>query len=159
MKVLGIDPGFGRMGVAIVEKVEGGREKLLYSTCLVTPKTNLFAERLGYLEVKLDKILKIWQPDAGAIERLFFTTNQKTAMQVAEVRGMVLALLTRKGVGSHEYTPGEIKVAVTGSGRANKGAVAGMVSRLLPGLGKLKFDDEYDAIAVALTHIARARGK
>lgn len=140
--------------MAVVEKDDTGRDHLLYSTCLSTPKSNSFAERLGYLDKELEAIVKEWRPSSAGIERLFFTTNQKTAMQVAEVRGMVLALLARKGIHCDEYTPGQVKAAVTGNGKADKKAVGSMLALLLPGLKMGKHDDEADAIAVALTHLA-----
>ena len=155
MRILGIDPGFGRMGVAVMEK--DGKENLLYSVCFSTPKRNNFSERIGYLEKELEKVITEWRPEEVAIERLFFTTNQKTAMQVAEVRGMVLALLTRNDLPCHEYTPGQVKVAVTGDGRATKKAIANMVRIFLPNIKPIKFDDEYDAIAIGITCLSNRR--
>jgi crossover junction endodeoxyribonuclease RuvC len=143
------------MGVAIIEKES--KEKLLYSNCLSTATGKSFAERLNSLRRELEKIIRDWSPQEAALEKLFFTSNQKTAMQVAEVRGMVLSLLTQEGLSCQEYTPNQIKAAVTGNGRADKKAVSAMLPLLVTNLKPIKYDDESDAIAVALTHLASRR--
>ncbi|HEY4483542.1 MAG TPA: crossover junction endodeoxyribonuclease RuvC [Candidatus Paceibacterota bacterium] len=158
MRVLGIDPGYGRMGVALVEtrstksEARNGEPVLLHSDCLET-SAGEFDERLGELMARLETLTKLWKPDRLALERLFFNTNQKTAMRVAEVRGAVIALSQRLGLETREYTPQEVKVAVTGYGKAAKKDVASMLKKLLGVKKVVKHDDEYDAMAVALTSI------
>ena len=92
-----------------------------------------------------------------ALERLFFTKNQKTAMRVAEVRGALIAEAAKRGLTVHEYTPSEVKSAVTSFGRASKQDVAMMLRALLKIEKNIKYDDEWDALAVAVTHLARTK--
>ncbi len=154
MRVFGIDPGFGRCGVAVVEKSGSGKEILLYSDCIVTLDTGDFSARLGAIQSACRELIATWQPERVALEKLFFTKNAKTAMRVAEARGSLLAMVHENGLPVREYTPNEVKVAVTGSGRADKEQVASMVARLVAMRKIPKYDDEYDAIAVALTDLA-----
>ncbi len=149
MRVLGIDPGYDRFGLAILEK-----EKLLYSNCLTTKRDAPFAKRLYQLADKTEKLIKEWRPDMLAMEKLFFKSNQKTAMGVAEVRGAITYIATKYGLEIKEYAPVEIKMAITGHGGADKRQMARMIERLIKMKKKPKYDDEYDAIAVALTCFA-----
>jgi len=150
MIILGIDPGYERLGVAILEKNDG-KEELLFSNCIKTSTKEPFNERLFVLGENLEKIIKKWKPDIVAIEKLFFTNNQKTAMRVSEVRGLIiyLAMLYKSEV--HEFTPLEIKTAVVGYGKAEKKQVEHMVKTILKLKDKKRYDDETDAIACALT--------
>lgn len=156
MKVLAIDPGYGRCGVAVLEK-NNGKEKLLYSDCIETAAGDAFPERLAAVASVCETLLKAHGPDALAIEKLYFTKNQKTAMQVAEVRGALIALAAQHDIPVFEYAPGEIKVAAAGSGSADKRSVIKMLHALLVIDKKIEHDDEYDAIAVGITHLARTR--
>lgn len=156
MRVLAIDPGYGRCGIAVVEKGEG-KEVLLYSACIETPTTMEFADRLRMVIDAFERAILAHAPRAVAMERLFFTNNQKTAMRVAEVRGAVISSAAAAGLTVHEYGPGEIKSATTGDGRADKKQVAAMVKMLVKIDQSVRLDDEYDAIAIALTHLARYR--
>ncbi len=156
MKVLGIDPGFGRCGVAIVEKV-GGKEVLLYSDCIETSAKAEFSARLLQVADECARIIRENKPDCVAMEKLYFSNNQKTAMQVAEVRGALINCASGFGLEVAQYTPGEIKSAVASSGRADKKQIATMLHMLMKIEKKIKHDDEYDAIAIAVTHLARAR--
>ncbi len=156
MIILGIDPGFDRMGCAVLEKSRGG-EKLLYSTCLMSDKKAPHAERLFSIGREIEKIIKERKPDILAIEKLFFTKNQKTAMMVSEARGMVLFLAAAKKIEIKEYTPLEIKIALTGYGKAEKRQVQEMVKAVLKMSVTPKSDDEVDAIACALTCSAQCR--
>src|SRR6185369_1679097 len=106
MKVLAIDPGYGRCGVAVLMK-EKGREIVLYSDCIETTAKVPFPERLSAVVSACAKIIKDESPDTMALEKLFFTTNQKTAMQVAEVRGALISLAAQSGLKVTEYTPGQ----------------------------------------------------
>lgn len=156
MKVLGIDPGFGRCGVALVEKT-GGKEVLLYSSCIETSAQSDFPSRLLEVANECGRLMKQFAPDCVAMEKLYFSNNQKTAMQVAEVRGALINCASGFGIPVAEYTPGEIKSAVASSGRADKKQIAQMLHMLIKIEKKIEHDDEYDAIAIALTHLARAR--
>lgn len=156
MRILAIDPGFERLGIAVVEKANP-KELLLASDCLRTSSKDLFPERLGQLGGEIEKWIKQWQPNAVALEKLFLTNNQKTAMQIAEVRGMIIYIAASKGLPIIEKTPLEIKQTITGFGRADKTQVALMVTKLVAmppeKTGKI-LDDEYDAIALGLTALA-----
>ena len=157
MLILGIDPGFERMGCAVLEKSPGG-EKLIYSSCLVSSKNDPHEKRLLVLAEGLKKIIKKFKPDAMAIEKLFFTANQKTALKVAEARGVALLLAAENNFKVFEFTPLEVKMAMTGYGRAEKDQVRKMVLAMLkmdnskkPAGEAGKLDDEIDAIAIALS--------
>jgi len=151
MIILGIDPGFDRMGCAVLEKSVSSKDKLIYSTCLVSNRKSSQEERLFSLGKKLEEIIKKYKPDIVAVEKLFFTKNQKTALQVAEARGMVLYLASSKKIPVHSLTPLQIKIALTGYGRAEKIQVQKMVMAILWLKKKPKYDDEIDAIAAAIT--------
>ncbi len=157
MKVLGIDPGYGRCGVAVVEKNGGAKEILLYSDCIETSAKDAFPERLAAVARECALLMKKYAPDCVALERLFITKNQKTAMHVAEVRGALISAASNAGLKVFEYTPGEVKSAAAGWGGADKKAVARMLHALVTIDKKIQHDDEYDAIAIAVTHLARAR--
>lgn len=156
MRILAIDPGYGRCGFAIVEK-KNGKENLLHSACVETSAKKEFPERLNTIVRECAKLMAQHKPDAVAIEKLFFTKNQKTAMHVAEVRGALIAEAARRKILVFEYTPNEVKSAVTSFGRAGKQNVAIMLRALLKIEKDIKYDDEWDAIAVAVTHLARER--
>ena len=174
MRILAIDPGYERLGIAVLEKVPRQKEVLLYSACVQTAKELLHAKRLLKIADEVRKVIDKFKPDAAAIETLFFTTNQKTVMPVAEARGVVLVEAARAGLMVYEYTPLQIKIAVTGYGRSDKAQVMSMVKKLIavpeekslsledsrtPCLAsrqaftkrRIRLDDEYDAIAVGLT--------
>ncbi|MEK7180425.1 MAG: crossover junction endodeoxyribonuclease RuvC [Patescibacteria group bacterium] len=151
--VLAIDPGYERLGISVLKK-EKGKDSLMYSDCLTTKKTLPHSKRLTYLGTSLKALLLTYRPNALAIEKLFFNTNQKTALLVAEVRGVILYEAGLVNIPVYEYSPGEIKVAVTGYGKSDKLQIKAMVQRLLPIQKKIQYDDEYDAIAVGLTHMA-----
>ena len=153
MKVLGIDPGYGRCGVAIVEKVNG-REALLYSNCIETSAKDDFSDRLAAVADGCARLMQEHSPDCVAMERLYFSNNQKTAMRVAEVRGALLNTAALAGLSVFEYTPGQIKSASAGYGGADKASVARMLHALLKIDKVIKHDDEYDAIAIGITHLA-----
>lgn len=150
MIILGIDPGFDKLGCAILKK-EKTEDKLIYSTCLISQRKDLHEKRLLYLGKKLRKIIKKYKPDILAVEKLFFTKNQKTAMQVSEARGMILFIGATENLPIIEFTPLEIKIALTGYGRAEKRQVQEMVKSILKLPRLPKSDDEVDAIATSLT--------
>lgn len=156
MKVLGIDPGYDRLGIAIVAK-ENDQEKLIFSDCIVTDKKAGLAKRIHVAGQAFKKILVEYGPDAVALETIFFNKNIKTAIGVAQMRGVLLFLAEEAGCVVSEYGPQEIKVAVTGYGKSDKNAVIDMVKRLVKGVPDSALDDEYDAIAVAVTCLAHYR--
>lgn len=156
MKVLGIDPGYGRCGVAVVEKTNN-KEVLLYSACIETSAKEDFSARLMQIADECAHLIKEYAPDAVAMEKLFFSNNQKTAMQVAEVRGALINCASGFGLTVAEYSPGEVKSAVASSGSADKKQIAAMLHMLIKIEKPIKHDDEYDAIAIAITHLARHR--
>ncbi len=168
-RVLAFDPGFERLGVAVVEKTHSTsfdrtqdkslgasnrREILLYSACIRTDAKIAFAQRLLILGKEVEVLIKKWKPDAMALEDLYFAKNAKTAMKVAEVRGMLVYLAATRGLALFEYTPLQVKVAVTGWGHSDKRAVAVMIPRLIALPKRVRLDDELDAIAVGLTCLA-----
>ena len=154
IRILGIDPGFDRLGVCILDKNKN-KENLIYSTCIITNKKDSFGERLKTIGDAVEKILKEYKPNELAIEKLFFTKNQTTAINVAESRGVCLYISHKHGLSVHEYSPPEIKLAVGGHGRATKIDIAHMVPKILGKQVKSGLlDDELDAIAIALTHSA-----
>jgi len=155
-RVLAIDPGYERLGVAIIEK-QNNLEQLLFSNCVITPRTIPFSERLLILGEAIEKLIKEYKPTLVAIEKLFFTTNQKTASAVSEVRGMLLYLAATHHLPTTEFTPLEIKSTITGFGKASKDQVTDMVKKLIKIKTCPKHDDEYDAIAIGLTALAREK--
>ncbi len=156
MKVLAIDPGYGRCGVAVVEK-QNGKDVLLYSDCIETAAATEFAERLNTVAQECSRLLAHHKPDCVAMEKLYFSNNQKTAMRVAEVRGAILAIAGAAGARVFEYTPGEIKSAAAGHGAADKKQIIKMLHALVKIDKVVRLDDEYDAIAIGITHLASAR--
>lgn len=159
IRVLAIDPGYGRCGVALIDRpARGKKESLYYSNCIETPGTESFMERLTNVGLEIERLIKEHRPDHLAIEEVYFSTNQKTALHTAEVRGMILYVARKSDLSIFEYNPGRIKVALTGDGRATKEAVLMMVRRLITLPQREMRDDEIDAIAVGLTHLAEWRG-
>lgn len=153
MRILAIDPGYERLGLAVLEKTTRG-ETLIYSDCVQTSAALPFPERLELIAQEVERVLEEYAPAACALERLYFNTNQKTAMMVAEVRGALMHLARARGVEVKEYTPSQVKIAITGHGGSNKKQVTQMVGRLITIEKPINYDDEYDAIAVGLTCLA-----
>ncbi|MBX4206248.1 crossover junction endodeoxyribonuclease RuvC [Candidatus Parcubacteria bacterium] len=156
-RVIGIDPGFDRIGVAVLEGT-GTAETLLYSECITTLKKDAHDKRLLALGTRLEEIILEWKPKELAIEKLFFNQNATSALKVAEARGVIIFEAAQAGLPVYEYSPQDVKIAVTGYGKADKVAVEGMVRKLvkMPD-GAKKLDDEIDAIAVGITHLATGR--
>ena len=121
MKILGIDPGYGRCGMAVVERSDGN-DILLYSDCIETSASDEFPLRLSQIIDECARLLKAHEPDAFAIEKLYFANNQKTAMRVAEVRGALISCAIQHGVEVFEYTPAQVKSAVAGLRRRRQKA-------------------------------------
>ena len=149
--ILGIDPGYERVGVAILQKHFSQKDTLLFSNCFQTSKKDSHAKRLAHIAEYIRNIIQEYRPSILGIESLFFTGNQKTAMSVSEARGVILLCAGEAGLDIHEYSPPEIKMAVSGYGKADKKQIITMVPLLLSLPPKKRFDDEFDAIACALT--------
>lgn len=147
--VLGLDPGFGRLGFGAVGVVRG-RTVVLDCGIISTDKDTPFGERLVQLADDLESILRQLKPSKIVVEKLFFTKNAKTAMQVAEARGVLLYLAARRHIPVLEFTPSQVKSAVCGDGTADKKAVQKMVKLLLGLKTAPKIDDAADALALAL---------
>lgn len=158
MRLLAVDPGYERIGIAVLERDEKKKESLIYSDCFKTSAELSFEERLKAIGEEVARVVKEHKPDALAIEKLYFAKNQTTAMGVAEARGVIIYEAARIGIPVHEYTPMEIKVAVGGHGKASKDDVLAMTTKLIsiPNDRK-RIDDEIDAIAIGLTCFARER--
>ncbi|MCX6754553.1 MAG: crossover junction endodeoxyribonuclease RuvC [Candidatus Nomurabacteria bacterium] len=154
MKILSIDPGFERVGIAIIEKTFLKKDLLVYSNCFKTSAKIPFPHRLRDIGLEIETIIKKYKPEALAIEKLYFTTNQKTAMGVAEARGTIIYVCSKNNLTIYEYTPPQIKVAVTGYGKATKSMVMSMVPKLIDMNADINSDDEIDAIAIGLTCLA-----
>lgn len=146
---IAIDPGYDRVGIAVFQGTA-----LVHSECLTPPRGALY-ERLVAVTAHIDALIAEVTPTSLAIETLFFSKNQKTALSVAEARGAIIVAAARHGLKVCEYSPQAVKIAVTGSGNAPKEAVIRMVDRLVPLGGRKRLDDEYDAIALGIAHTAR----
>lgn len=158
MKIISIDPGYERVGIAVLEKNLGDRnETVLYSDCFKTSAKIPLDERIFLIGKEIEKIITEFSPQALAIEKLYFENNAKTAMGVAEARGVVIFVAKSFGLKIFEYTPLQIKSAVTGYGKATKDAVHTMVHKLVKIPKEVKQDDEVDAIAVGITCFASER--
>ncbi len=164
-RILGIDPGFERLGIAILEKSkQNKKEVVLFSECFKTSSKLDFSERLNLIGAEVKKVIKEYKPEILAIETLFLNTNQKTVMRVAEARGVVIYEASQAGLKVFEASPPQIKVATTGYGKANKEQIIKMVrilvdvdeNKIHPTTGRAS-DDELDAIAIALTALAHLR--
>jgi crossover junction endodeoxyribonuclease RuvC len=153
MRVISVDPGYDRLGVAVIELKED-KEVLIYSSCIETDKNKSLNERVFSLGQDFEKIILKYKPDTLGIETIFFNKNVKTAIGVAEARGVIIYLAKTHDCDVYEFGPQEIKIAVTGYGKSDKGAVIDMVKRLVPSSPEKALDDEYDAIAVGITCLA-----
>ncbi len=151
MRVLGIDPGIGRLGWGIVD-VEKGKLKAEDYGCIETKPNSDVSQRLLQISRELSKIFKKYQPDAMAVEELFFGANSKTALVVGQARGVIFLISAENKIPVSVYTPLQVKMALTGYGRADKNQISQMVKIVLK-LDKIpKLDDTSDALAVAVSH-------
>ncbi len=158
MKIIGIDPGYERVGIAILQKNKGDKkEVLLYSNCFKTSAKLPLPERLFLIGQEAEAVIRKYQPEKLAIEKLYFERNTSSAMGVSEARGMIIYICRSHGLEVLEYTPLQIKNAVTGYGKATKPQVHTMVGKLIDLPKNIKQDDEIDAIAVGITGFATTR--
>lgn len=158
--ILSIDPGYERLGICILRKdLVTKKMNIMHSECFKTSKDLDFQDRLLKIGTHLEGLIEKYNPTDMAIESLFMGTNQKTAFKVSEAKGVLVYVGKKQGLGVFEYTPQQIKSAVTGSGRSDKTAIQKMLLLLLPELknDSKKIDDEYDAIACGLTYFAFER--
>lgn len=150
MRILGIDPGTAITGYGIVDEHSGGR---LSSNCygaITTPASMAMPERLLTIATELRAIIETEQPDMLSIEQLFFNKNTRTALSVGQARGVVLYVAAEANLPITEFTPAQVKMAVTGHGRAHKQQVQNMVERILGLASTPRPDDTADALAVAI---------
>lgn len=158
MVILGIDPGIAIMGYGVLE-TRGNKINVLENGVITTSSKSKTPLRLNHLYDNLDDIIKEYRPDEFAIEELFFNQNVKTAITVGHARGVQVLCAERNNLPIYEYTPLQIKQAVTGFGRANKKQMQKTVTTLLNLSEIPKPDDAADALAVALTHAFSQRFK
>jgi crossover junction endodeoxyribonuclease RuvC len=151
MRILGIDPGIGRMGWAVVD-AKGAKCTAIRYGCHETAPNSPVEERLASIYNFLVTLIEEERPEALAIEELFFNTNAKTAFVVGQARGVVLLLAGQHRIPTAIYTPLQVKTAITGYGRAEKGQIGQMVKMLLHLESVPKPDDTCDALAIAITH-------
>ena len=152
MIILGIDPGYGTVGFGVIESLGGNRITPIEYGVIQTPKEDPLPKRLSVISDAFSYIIDKYKPEAVAIEELFFQNNQKTAIAVAEARGAILLTVYKKCNKIYEYTPMQIKMALTGYGKAEKQQIQYMVKVLLKLESIPKPDDAADALAVAMTH-------
>lgn len=151
MVILGIDPGYAIVGWGLIEHRNNSFKPLCYGA--VTTEADMdFNMRLRVIYDDVCEIIDRFKPEAVAIEKLYFTTNQKTAIMVAEARGVILLAAKQRNLPIFEYTPLQVKTAVTGYGKAKKPQVMEMTRRLLKLPEVPKPDDTADALAIAITH-------
>lgn len=166
MRILGIDPGFERLGIAVLKRDKNGnkpfgnaqgKERVLFSECFKTSAKLEFPERLNLIGEEVKKVIKKYKPEVLSIETLFLNTNHKTAMRVAEARGVVIYEAAHAGLKIFEASPPQIKIATTGYGASDKRQIMKMVKMLVKIEDNKRSDDELDAIAIALTALAHLR--
>ena len=156
VKILGIDPGYAIVGYGSIIFSDNKFLPLCYGAIQTNAKCS-FYERLAQIYDDMNALLIKVRPDVMAIEKLYFQKNHKTAIDVAQARGIILLSAKQKNIPIFEYTPLQVKTVVTGYGKAKKNQVMNMTKRLLS-LGKMpSFDDTTDALAIAICH-ARACG-
>ena len=156
MRILGIDPGYGITGYSIIDYI-GNRFKLIASGAIKTPANMSFPLRLSEIFTDLNTIIDNYKPDAISVEELFFNNNTKTAINVAQARGVILVVGCQKGIPTFEYTPLQVKQAVVGYGRADKMQVQKMVKTILNVETLPKLDDITDSMAIAICHAHSAK--
>ncbi|MEK6751272.1 MAG: crossover junction endodeoxyribonuclease RuvC [Chloroflexota bacterium] len=154
---LGIDPGTATTGYGLVRLLPDGELVAVSFGIISTPKEATPSARLEMLFDDLNKLLKKHKPDTAAVEKLFFSSNVKTALAVGQARGVVMLCIQKAGIEPFEYTPNEVKQAVAGYGGADKRQVQEMVRALLQMDSIPKPDDAADALAIAITHLNTTR--
>ena len=156
MVILGIDPGLAIVGYGVINTLKGNSSVIDYGV-INTPKEDSVPTRLEKIYEGMLGLIEKYNPDCIAIEELFFNTNTTTGINVAQARGVILLVCQQKKLKMYEYTPLQIKQALTGYGKAEKKQIQFMVARLLQLKAVPKPDDAADGLAVALTHAQTAR--
>lgn len=151
MIILGIDPGLAIVGWGVVDYTQSKFRTIAYGS-IRTPAGTRTEERLKLIAEGMEELLSTYRPDAMAVEELFFDNNITTGIRVAEARGVILLCAERAGVKIYEYTPMQVKQAVTGYGKAEKRQIITMVTMLLGLKEPPKPDDTADALAIAVCH-------
>ncbi len=149
IRVLGVDPGFGRTGLGLIEIVKGDPHHLWHSV-IDTPADQEFIDRLQAVRNDLTESIRRFEPSVACVESLFFQTNAKTAMKVGMARGVILLALADANLPIVEVTPSQVKTGITGYGNADKKQIQDMVTRLLKLKEVPKPDDAADALALAI---------
>jgi crossover junction endodeoxyribonuclease RuvC len=155
--IFGIDPGIATTGYGIIEENKGHLSFLAHGC--ITTKPGEQSKRLAILHQELQELLRTYQPSCIAVEQLYFSKNTTTALSVSEARGVILLTAALLSIPVFEYTPKQVKLAVTGSGSADKHQMQAMVTRILRLHSIPKPDDAADGLAIALCHIQMHRGK
>lgn len=151
MIVIGIDPGFGRVGYGIIE-YKNNKYKVIEYGSITTEKNLEFSKRLNKIEKDLTSVCSKYKIDVASVEKLFFNTNISTGIKVAEARGVILNTLENLNIDICEYTPLQIKQALVGYGRADKNQIKTMIKKYLNLETMPKLDDTTDALAMAVCH-------
>lgn len=158
MVIISVDPGYDRLGIALVQKKDSQKEYVLYSECFQTSSRDVFNDRLFAIADRVGELIRQYNPEYLVIESLFFAKNTKTALKVSEARGAIIFQAKNHDVQVYEFTPNQIKLAVAGHGSANKDDVHFMTQKLVNLEDRKYIDDEIDAIAIGLTFFAHYRG-
>lgn len=151
MRIIGIDPGYAIIGFGVLD-YENGRFSTLGFGAVTTPSQMAFEDRLAVIFRDTCELMEKYHPDYMAIEKLYFNTNTTTAIDVAQARGVILLAAVKYSVRIREYTPLQVKSAITGYGRAEKAQMMEMVRKMLRLPGVPKPDDTADALAMAICH-------
>ncbi len=161
--ILAIDPGYDRCGIALLKK-EDGKESLIFSECFTTDRKESLDQRIFSIGTELEQLIMQYKPQQLAIENVYFQNNQKTIIGISEMKGVCKYIAHKHNLDVFEYTPLQIKTAITGNGKSSKDQIAWMVPKLInydfeqrrQALGGTSsgIDDEIDAIAIGLTHYA-----
>lgn len=156
MRIFGIDPGIATIGFGVIEIINTEAQMLDYG-CIKTKKNLNPAARLSQIRQDLNELIAKWKPDCAVVEKLFFSKNVKTAMAVAQSRGVILQKLEEKNIEIVEYTPHEMKMNVCGDGQATKQGIQKMVKLILKLREIPKPDDAADALGLALCRAQHLR--
>ena len=156
MRILGIDPGIQITGYCLLN-YENDEFEVITSGSVQTDKNKKEADRLLEINKDINELAKALKPDVASIEKLFFFKNQKTIIPVAQARGVILSALAENNIEIFEYTPIQVKLTLTGHGRATKDEVKNMVERFVTISPNTKLDDTIDAIAIAICHARNIR--
>lgn len=151
MRILGVDPGYAIVGFGIVDYAGANFAPIDYGAILTEAHTP-FTKRLCDIDTDIHEVIRRYEPDCMAIEKLYFTSNQKTAIDVAQARGILILAAAKQGIPVYEYTPLQVKMAVVGYGKAIKKQVMEMTRNILKLEQIPKPDDAADALAIAICH-------